>query len=217
MPPVVSFVGKPDSGKTTLLEKLIPELNSLGYQVGTIKHHIHEFEMDTPGKDTWRHKRAGARITALSSPSGLGVIRDTHGDCEISELVARYFMDVDIVITEGYKRGDMPKIEVFRSEAHAEPIENPNHTWIAMVSDVKMGRDLPCFGPKDVSALAAFLVEKFIKPAPETKTALFVNGKNVPLNSFVQRFIGQSVKGMTASLNGCENPNEITITIHYDE
>ena len=68
MPPVVSFVGKPDSGKTTLLEKLIPELNRRGYRVGTIKHHVHQFEMDKPGKDTFRHKQAGARVVALSSP-----------------------------------------------------------------------------------------------------------------------------------------------------
>lgn len=217
MPPVVSLVGKSNSGKTTLLEKLIPELNGLGYQVGTIKHHIHEFEMDTPGKDTWRHKRAGARVTVLSSPSGLGVIRDTDGDCDVAELIAGYFMDVDIVITEGYKSADMPKIELFRSKAHDKPIENPDHTWIAMVSDVDPGRDLPCFGLEDISALAAFLVERFIKPAPETKTALFINGKNIPLNSFVQRFIGQSVKGMTDSFKGCPDPKEITIIIHYGE
>lgn len=217
MPPVVSFVGKPDSGKTTLLEKLIPELNRRGYRVGTIKHHVHRFEMDKPGKDTFRHKQAGARVVALSSPTGLGVIRDVDGDSDVESLVARYFGDVDLVIAEGYKRLDLPKIEVHRSALHLEPLANRDETWVAMVSDVQAECNLPCFGLDDFEGLATFLIERFIVPAKGGKTSLIVNGVCIPLNSFVEEFLRRAVIGMTSSLKGCDDPKQIVLTINNDD
>ena len=213
MPPVVSLVGRPDHGKTTLLEKLIPELNRRGYRIGTIKHHVHEFAMDKPGKDTWRHKQAGAHIVVLSSPTGLGVIRDVTGDTPVAELVGRYFFDVDLVIAEGYKRLDLPKIEVFRSAVDNEPLQNRDKTWIGMVTDRKKEGDLPCFGLDDVGGLADFLIETFIKADQEQHVSLVVNNEVIPLNSFVQRFITRAVTGMITSLKGCLEPKEISLTI----
>lgn len=214
-PPVVSLVGKPASGKTTLLEKLIPELVRQGYRIGTIKHHVHDFEMDKPGKDTWRHKQAGAHTVVLSSPAGLGVIRDTTSDTSIAELVIRYFHDVDLVITEGYKRELMPKIELFRSAAHKNLLSGRDESWIAFISDVeiKPTQNLPVFNIDDIQKITAFLVARFIKPLPEPDVFLQVNGKSVPLNFFVRKFIKHSIIGMTTSLKGCQNPEEITITI----
>lgn len=162
MPPIVAFVGRPDHGKTTLLEKLIPELNQRGYRVGTIKHHVHEFEMDKPGKDTWRHKEAGAAIVALASPTGLGIIRDLDEDPDVRELAAFYFNDVDLVIAEGYKRTDLPKIEIFRQETGDLPLEKRDSSWIAMVTDSGQGGDLPCFAPDDIGAVADFLIENIL-------------------------------------------------------
>jgi len=213
MPPVIAFIGKPDSGKTTLLEKLIPELHRRGYRIGTIKHHVHAFEMDKPGKDTWRHKQAGASTVALSSPTGLGVIRDVPEDLPIEELVGRYYGDIDLVIAEGYKRLGLPKIEVFRQALHPEPLPDRDETWVAMVSDTAGSKDLPCFGLDDVVGLADFLEERFIKPFPRQKTSLLVNGQPVYLNSFVESFLRQAITGMTCSLKGCEDPQEIIITI----
>lgn len=161
MPPVLSLIGKANSGKTTLLEKLIPALNARNVRVGTIKHHVHEFAMDTPGKDTWRHKQAGARVVALSSPWGLGLIRDTDCDLPLLELVNRYFDDVDLVITEGYKSGPAPKIEICRSAAQAEPLANRDETWLAMVSDRPLECGLPLFGLDDAAGLADFLIATF--------------------------------------------------------
>jgi molybdopterin-guanine dinucleotide biosynthesis protein B len=213
MPPVIAFIGKPDSGKTTLLEKLIPELNRRGYRIGTIKHHVHTFEMDKPGKDTWRHKQAGARTVALSSPTGLGIIRDVSEDLTIEELIGRYYGDIDLVITEGYKRLGLPKIEIFRQALHSEPLPDRDDTWVAMVSDTAGPTDLLCFALDDIVGLADFLEEKFIKPFPRQKTSLLVNGQPVYLNSFVESFIRQAITGMTCSLKGCQNPEEIIITI----
>ena len=213
MPPVIALIGKPDSGKTTLLEKLIPELHRRGYRIGTIKHHVHAFEMDKPGKDTWRHKQAGASTVALSSPTGLGIIRDVDEDLSIDELVGRYYGDTDLVITEGYKRLPLPKIEVFRSALHPEPLPNRDETWVAMVSDTTPPGDLPCFGLDDIVDLADFLETRFIKSFPRQKTSLLVNGQPVYLNSFVESFLRQAITGMTCSLKGCEDPQEIIITI----
>ncbi len=213
MPPVIAFIGKPDSGKTTLLEKLIPELHHRGYRIGTIKHHVHTFEMDKPGKDTWRHKQAGASTVALSSPTGLGIIRDVDEDLTIEELVGRYYGDIDLVITEGYKRLGLPKIEVFRTALHGEPLPDRDDTWVAMVSDSVGPEGLPCFGLDDVVGLADFLENRFIKPFPKQKTSLLVNGQPVYLNSFVESFLRQAITGMTCSLKGCQDPQEIIITI----
>ncbi|MBU4033355.1 MAG: molybdopterin-guanine dinucleotide biosynthesis protein B [Proteobacteria bacterium] len=213
MPPVIAFIGQPDSGKTTLLEKLIPELRRRGYRIGTIKHHVHAFEMDKPGKDTWRHKQAGASTVALSSPTGLGIIRDVPGDLTIEELVGRYYGDIDLVITEGYKRLGLPKIEVFRRALHGEPLPDRDKTWVAMVSDAPGPEDIPCFALDDIIGLANFLENRFIKPFPRQKTSLLVNGQPVYLNSFVESFLRQAITGMTCSLKGCQDPREIIITI----
>ena len=217
MVPVVSFVGKPDSGKTTLLEKLIPELIRRGYRVGTIKHHVHQFEMDKPGKDTFRHKQAGARVVALSSPTGLGVISDTDGDSDVQFLADRYFGEVDLVIAEGYKRLDFPKIEVHRSTLHSEPLANRDDSWVAMVSDAAATDDLPHFDLDDCEGLATFLIESFIAPASAGgRISLMVNGARIPLNSFVESFLRRAIIGMTSSLKGCRDPKEISLTIHND-
>jgi molybdopterin-guanine dinucleotide biosynthesis protein B len=164
MPPVLGLIGRPDCGKTTLIEKLIPALATQGIGVGTIKHHHGIIQMDTPGKDTWRHKQAGARAVLLSSPTGIGLIRDTPGDTPVDELVSRYFQDIDLVIAEGYKGASFPKIEVFRSTAYDAPLADPGATLIAMVSDVEVRPGLPWFRPDDLDSLVEFIKAKIINP-----------------------------------------------------
>ena len=162
MPPVVAIIGKKNCGKTTLIEKLIPELVKLGYRVGTIKHHHGVIGMDQPGKDTWRHKQAGAHAVLLSSPTGLGFIRETRREISVPELVDLYFTDVDLVLTEGYKNEVLPKVEIFRSTIHAEPLPDPGEELIAMVSDVETDRDIVRFGLDETRQLAEFLVERVL-------------------------------------------------------
>lgn len=213
LPQILALVGRPDSGKTTLLEKLLPELNLRGYRIGTIKHHVHQFEMDRPGKDTWRHKQAGASTVALSSPTGLGIIRDVDHDQAIEELLDRYYYDVDLVIAEGYKSTALPKIEIFRRDTHKSPLENRDETWVAMISDATPVSDIPCFDLADIAGIADFIVANFISSRNIPAATLLVDGKPVRLNSFVEDFMCKSIQGMTASLKGCENAGEITITI----
>ena len=214
---IVALVGKPDSGKTTLLEKLLPELNRRGYRIGTVKHHVHEFEMDKEGKDTWRHKQAGARTVALSSPTGLGVIRDVDHDQAIEELLDRYYYDVDLVIAEGYKSTSLPKIEIFRTAAHKNPLPGRDQTWVAMISDTQLDIDLPCLDLDDIPAIADLLIERFINQPGNPQATLLADGRPVPLNPFVESFIRKAIQGMTSSLKGCDKAREITITIHPDQ
>jgi len=162
MPPVLAFIGKPNCGKTTLIEKLIPALADKGVRVGTIKHHHGEIQMDTPGKDTWRHKQAGAQVVLLSSPVGIGLIQDTAEDTPVEDLVSRHFQNVDLVVVEGYKWSTLPKIEVFRSAVYDEPMQEPGETLIAMVSDVEIRQDLPWFKYDEIGSLVEFILVKIV-------------------------------------------------------
>jgi len=159
-PPIVSIVGFSGSGKTTLLEKLIRELAARGYRIGTVKHDVHGFEMDKPGKDSWRHKRAGAATSVISSPRQVGVVMDVDHDHDPDEL-RPFFRNVDIVFTEGYKRGDKPKVEVFRAGLRDAPLCRHDDHLIALVTDTKVDIGAPRFSLEDVEGLADFLVGRF--------------------------------------------------------
>lgn len=159
--PVVCIVGKKKSGKTTLLEKLIPALNSRGLSVGTVKHDVHGFDVDREGKDTWRHREAGAATVVISSPTRLAVIREVEREMTLAELADTYFSDRDIVLTEGFFNSDMPKVEIFRAEAHSQPLCGPDNAWerklLAFVTDTDVDPGVPRFGLEDAESLAEFL------------------------------------------------------------
>ena len=159
-PPIVSIVGNSGSGKTMFIEKLIPEITRRGLRVGTIKHDVHGFEMDKPGKDSWRHKQAGASTTIISSPYQIGMVMDVDYDHKPDELL-HLFPVVDIILTEGYKRGHYPKVEIFRSEISKEPLCKDDKNLLALISDSIIDLDVPRFSPKDIDRAAEFLIEHF--------------------------------------------------------
>ena len=119
--PILSVIGRSNTGKTTLLEKLIPILRSRGLRIGTIKHHARDFEIDKEGKDSYRHKKAGANIAMITSPEKIALVADARAGLPLAELVKRYMRDIDLVITEGYKREHMPKLEVYVYQEGLEP------------------------------------------------------------------------------------------------
>ena len=160
LPPLVCFVGRSNSGKTTLIEKLLPSLNRLGIRTGTIKHDVHGFDIDKPGKDSWRHKEAGAHRTIISSPAKLALVQDTDHDFTLDELVV-FFKGLDLVLAEGYKREQKPKIEIFRPEADERPLFGGNETLIALVSDTETDLGVPVFGLEDIDGLAEFIRKYF--------------------------------------------------------
>lgn len=164
--PIVCIVGKKKSGKTTFMEKLIPELQKLGISVGTVKHDAHSFEMDHEGKDSWRHRRAGAESVVVSSPAQVALIKSVDKEMWLDELVEKFFADRQIVIAEGYFRSDFPKVEVHRSDAHRSPLcEKANEKekrLIAMVSDVAVNTSMPTFELEDAAGVAAFIARKYL-------------------------------------------------------
>jgi molybdopterin-guanine dinucleotide biosynthesis protein B len=162
MVPIISVVGKSDSGKTTLIEKLIPELRGRGYKIGVVKHAFHGFEMDHEGKDSWRHKIAGANTVVVSTKERIAMIKDAP-DNTLDQIMA-YFQDMDLVITEGYKREDKLKIEVFRAEAHHSLLCQNDPHLVALVTDAdpSLAPDVPRFGLEDIRQLADFIENQFL-------------------------------------------------------
>ena len=162
--PVVSIVGRSNVGKTTFLEKLIRELKRRGYRVGTIKHYRHDFDIDQPGKDSWRHAQAGSDVAVISGPHKMALVRRLDAELAVDEIVAA-MPQVDIVLTEGYKHGDKPKIEVSRRAAGGELLCNEQEL-IAIVTDQSFALQVPQFGLDDASGVADLLERKYIKVPP---------------------------------------------------
>jgi molybdopterin-guanine dinucleotide biosynthesis adapter protein len=157
--PIVSFVGHSGSGKTTFIEKLIPLLVRANVKVAIIKHDVHGFEMDKPGKDTWRHKQAGAAATIISSADKIGLVMDTDCDHQPHELA--FMLDfADVIITEGFKHSPYPKIEVFRPDAtgDAGPLCLRDPQLLAVISDRTVASEVPVFGLDDFQPVADFLI-----------------------------------------------------------
>lgn len=163
--PVLSVVGKSNSGKTTLIEKLLAELKSRGCRVATVKHDVHGFDLDRPGKDTWRHAQAGADTVIISSPQKMALIKKVDQELTLDQVIS-YLTDVDLIITEGYKRAGKPKIEVFQSELHRDLLSTPNEGLFAVASDIPLTgpRDpgVPVFDWNDARGICDLIVNRFL-------------------------------------------------------
>lgn len=161
--PIVSIVGRSGSGKTTLLEKLIRELKQRGYRVAVVKHHYHAgFQFDVPGKDSWRFAQAGADHVVIAAPDKVAHVRHFEREPTLEEVVVDV-RDVDLIVTEGYKRADAPKIEVSRSERSSELLCSPDELT-AIVSDQAFDLNAPQFGLEDVVELVDLIEVEFLKP-----------------------------------------------------
>jgi molybdopterin-guanine dinucleotide biosynthesis protein MobB len=156
-------VGTSDSGKTTLLEKIIPELRGRGYRVAVVKHDAHSFEIDHEGKDSWRLKRAGAHAVVISSPSRIALIEEVGQDHSLEALRERLRLDVDIILSEGYKGGPHPKIEVFRRGHRPDLLCGPGDGLVAIASDVPLERGVPCVDINDARSLVDIIEARFLR------------------------------------------------------
>jgi molybdopterin-guanine dinucleotide biosynthesis protein MobB len=162
----VSFVAKSGTGKTTLLEKVIACLKERGYRVGVVKHDAHRFDIDHPGKDSYRLTAAGADTMLIASPEKLALIKKHSESPPIEELLSTYFTDVDIVLTEGFKKSTMPKIELHRRERSATLLcrgEESDPCLIAVASDELLELDVPVFDLNDATEVTDFIVDTFLK------------------------------------------------------
>lgn len=165
-PPVVSVVGRSDSGKTTLIVKLLPWLSARGWRVGTVKHDVHGFTMDHEGKDTYRHFEAGAGAVLIAGPGEIAYRERTSATAPAAELVERFMGGFDLVITEGYRTGSWPKVEVVRSARSREPLCLEDPCLRALVTDLRGPFPVASFGLDDVEALGLWLEGEFLRRRP---------------------------------------------------
>jgi molybdopterin-guanine dinucleotide biosynthesis protein B len=156
MLPVASVVGRSNTGKTTLLEGLLPALKGAGLRVAVVKHHHHTSSFDTPGKDTFRFAEAGADLVVGVSPVQVATFSRETGSDDLDSVIAQHCAGYDLVLTEGYKRGDYPKIEVHRAELGTELLCDFGE-MLALVTDTSWHTDVPQFSLDDPVGLAAFL------------------------------------------------------------
>jgi len=172
MVPVVSVVGNSGAGKTTFLEKLVRELKGRGYRLATIKHDVHNFEIDKPGKDSWRLTKAGSDVVILSSPHRMALLEEVWRERTLDELVAMVQDRVDLVLTEGYRGAAALKIEVSR-RAYSSALTAPADDLLAIVTDQRFDLALPHFGLDDAPGVADLLERRFgLRPSqPEARRA----------------------------------------------
>ncbi len=166
--PVIGFAAFSGTGKTTLLTRLLPLLSARGLRVGMIKHSHHDFEIDTPGKDSYRLRKAGARQMLIASPHRLAWIAEQPQPREprLAELLERLDLDtLDLVLVEGFRHEPFPKIELHR-EATGKPLLFPDDPAIvAIASDAPVDTSLPCLDINEPREIADFILETF---KPET-------------------------------------------------
>jgi len=163
MPPILCFVGRSNSGKTTLIERVIPELVKEGYRLATIKHAGHGFNLDTEGKDSWRHKRAGAGMVIVTSKGSLAMFTDVEEEVGVEALRERYVRDsADLILAEGWKSEGYPKIVVVRD--HVGEVDVSAEGLLAIVSNKPLAgapKGVPVLDPDDVAGIAALICRQF--------------------------------------------------------
>ena len=158
---VISIVGHSGSGKTTLVEKLIRELCARGVKVATIKHAHHKVELDTPGKDSFRYKDAGAVMSMLLTRDALQLVADAKTERDPEQLAQRFMGEADLVLAEGFSHAPGAKIEVLRRACDKPPRCAIEDGLIAIVTDMdEVYPQLPHFGLEDVSAIVDFILQR---------------------------------------------------------
>lgn len=164
---IIAVVGKSNSGKTTLLVKILACLTERGYRIGTAKHTHCGFDFDRKGTDSWHHRQAGASATLLISDDQSILIKDDTASPE--QRMTDNLKGVDLVLAEGFKSQDLPKIEVFRKDSNhtaplfSDPAQNVSKTIIAFVTDSDYDAPVPVFKLDNVSGVADFIESRYLK------------------------------------------------------
>lgn len=160
MIPVVSLVGYSNSGKTTVMESLIRILKRRGYKVAAVKHAAHGYTMDPPGTDSWHYVEAGADKVVVVGPESF-TMHEFYQDKKSLQYILERIKDVDIVLVEGFKGEPGPKIEIYRQDYSSNRI-NQGGNLVAIVSDILMPGDLPCFYFNQLESLADLIIESLV-------------------------------------------------------
>ena len=157
---VYGVIGWKNSGKTSLMERLVAEITGRGFSVSTVKHVHHTVDLDQPGKDTFRHRQAGAREVVLASADRLAILVEHRGpEPELPAVLAR-MAPVDLILVEGYKRDAHPKVEVWRAET-GHPLIQPGDSLVrAVATDAALTLPVPVLDLNDTTAVADFILRE---------------------------------------------------------
>ena len=157
---IIGIAGYSGSGKTTLIEKVVPILVREGLRVSLIKHAHHEFDVDQPGKDSYRHRHAGCAEVLVSSSKRWALMHELRGAAEPSlQDQLKHLSPCDLVIVEGYKNEPIPKIEVHRRSGHTPLLHPEDPQVVAVATDESLDTALPQIDVDDAEALARFLIQ----------------------------------------------------------
>ena len=218
MPPIVTFIGWHDSGKTTLASQVVSHLKQFGYQVAVIKSTKETgIAFDTPGTDTHTHRSAGADSVMLVAPDQMVIMTDNRGE-SLTSLAHRHFPEVDIVIGEGFKEArQVSKIEVFRDTDKL--LRSTVSGVIAVASDEQISGD-HIFRLNEAAEIASFIEKRFLQDASKgaDHTTLLINGNRIPMKGFVQDALAGTIGGFVESLKlGSSDTKTIDIRITLSE
>lgn len=162
--PIIGFTGRANSGKTTLIEKVIAVFKKQGLRVAVIKHAHHPFDFDVPGKDTYRHKKAGADSVIVASRERIAMVKDSPGEYSLEDIISRYVGDADLIIVEGFKTAQIPKIEVYtRTSGEAPLCVSGDRLYIAVATDDDLDVPVPKFRRDEADAIAGFISTHILK------------------------------------------------------
>ena len=160
--PLVTVIGKSGCGKTTMLEKLVAEFKNRNYKLATIKHHSHRgFDIDKPGKDSWRFAQAGSDQVVIASPDKIASYRKIDNELTLDEIVAN-ISDVELILVEGYKQAGKPALEVVRL-ANSQELIGSDEQWFAVAADFPINLGVPQFGLNDVRDIADLIEKRFME------------------------------------------------------
>jgi len=172
---MITFAAPSGTGKTTLLEAVIAALVGRGHRLGALKHDAHKLKLDTPGKDSWRFRQAGAWRVLVASNTQMGIFSAVDGDTSLAGLVDRYLSDVDLVLTEGFRKARLPTLRVRRAAHRADDAWHEPANVVAEVTDApRPGAALPQLPLNDPEAVADFIEQQWLSAhtPPESVTAI---------------------------------------------
>ena len=212
MQPIISIVGKSESGKTTLLEGLIAELKRRDIRVVAMKHSNEDVEVDTVNKDTWRFSQAGSEVSAISSGHKLAVFRHVEHDFSPEELSLFISWDYDLILTEGFKQSNYPKIEVHRREQGGDLVSAPQQL-LAVVTDEPLDLEVPQFSSDEVQKIADLIENTMLARQRADDVDLIINGAYIPTNPPLNNLLMRTLMAMVSGLKGIREIKNLHISL----
>ena len=191
---IISIVGKSGSGKTTLIEGLIAELKKRGYKVAIVKHSHHAADLDTEAKDTWRFTQAGSELSVLNSLDNLAIYKRMDNYFDPQEISNFVLWDYDLILTEGFKSSNYPKIEVYRPDGE-ELLTDPQQL-LAVVTDTPLAVDVPQFTQNELAKIADLIENRFLLQRSENEVNLIMNGDYIPITPPLKDLLTRTLLAM---------------------